>query len=56
MPVKASVHNVTQVPATWNWNQKLSRINQIKGNIEEGINKILDPNGRPFGSKLIGKW
>ena len=31
--VKVSVHDGTQVPATWNWNQKLSNIRQLKGNI-----------------------
>ena len=31
--LEASVHDGTQVPATWDWNQKLSRISQIKGNI-----------------------
>ena len=41
--LKASVHNGTQVPATWDWNQKLLRTGQIKGNIwhfKEEIDKI----------------
>ena len=31
--IKASVHDGTYVLATWNWNQKLSIIGQIKANI-----------------------
>ena len=31
--LKASVHGGTKVPATWNGNQKLSRIGQIKADI-----------------------
>ena len=31
--LKESVHDGTLVPATWNWNQKLSRICQVKVNI-----------------------
>ena len=31
--IKASVQDGTSVLATWNWNQKLSGIGKVKGNI-----------------------
>ena len=35
--IKASVHDGTEVPATCNWNQKLSRIGQIIYDISKKI-------------------